>query len=325
MKIACDLFTSSIKFQVITKVVLKKIKKNFPNIEIVNTKDKKFLKKISTIDIYWGNRIDINLIKKMANLKWIHYGSTGVNSRVLEIANKKKIIVTNTRRFFDEAVASTVLAFIFMMARGINFSFYLKNNKRLKRSFYNNITENIQNVFGEKILFVGFGGIAKKIAKICKAMNMEVFAIKKNKTKIKGIKLYSIGNLKKAAKGKNYIVNLLPYTKETKKIFDIAFFSQMDKNSFFINAGRGETVNEVDLVTAIKKKLFLGAALDVVENEPIQTSSRLLKFKNIIVTPHIAGITNDYWVKQYDLFFNNLKKFKRSVKLQNVMKNEIGY
>ena len=61
------------------------------------------------------------------------------------------------------------------------------------------------------------------------------------------------------------------------------------------------------------------------ENEPIQTNSKLLKFNNIVVTPHIAGITNDYWTKQYDLFFNNLKKFRKSKKLQNVMKNEIGY
>ena len=325
MKIACDLFTSSIKFQVITKTILKKIKKNFPNVEIINTKNKKFSKKLPDVNIYWGNRIDANLINKMPNLKWIHYGSTGVDTRVLEIANKKKIILTNSRRFFDEAVASTVLAFIFIMARGVNFSFYLKNNKKLKRDFYNDITKNIQNVFGQKILFVGFGGIAKKIAKVCKAMDMKIFAIKKNKMKIKGVKLYNINNLKKAAKGKNYIVNLLPYTNETKKIFDIAFFSQMDKNSFFINAGRGETVNEVDLVNAIKRKFFLGAALDVVENEPIQTNSKLLKFNNIIVTPHIAGITNDYWTKQYDLFFNNLKKFKKSKKLQNVMKNEIGY
>ena len=60
MKIACDLFTSSIKFQVITKAILKKIKKKFPNIEIINTKNKKFLKQISEINIYWGNRIDVN-------------------------------------------------------------------------------------------------------------------------------------------------------------------------------------------------------------------------------------------------------------------------
>ena len=325
MKVACDLFTSSIKFQVITKSILQNIKKNFPNIEIINTKNKKFLEKITEIDIYWGNRIDINLIKKMTSLKWIHYGSTGVNSDVLEMANKKKIIVTNTKRFFDEAVASTVMAFIFMMARGINLSFYLKNKKRLNRDFYNHIAKNIQNVFGQKILFVGFGGIAKKISKVCKAMNMEIFAIKKNKKKIKGIKLFSINKLKKVAKGKNYIVNLLPYTKETKNIFDIKFFSQMDKNSFFINAGRGETVNEADLLTAIKRNFFLGAALDVVENEPIQANSRLLRFKNIIVTPHIAGITNNYWDKQYDLFFKNFKNFKRSKKLLNIVKLDIGY
>ena len=187
MKIACDLFTSSIRFQVITKEVVYKIKKNFSKIDLIDTSSNKFKKNKKNIKVYWGNRINTKLIKEMPDLAWIHYGSTGVNSDVLQLAHKRKIYVTNTRRTFDEAVTSTIMSFIFMLARGINYSLDLKKKKKLNRKFYNFITPNIQNVFGQKILIVGFGGIAKKIAKICNAMNMDVYGIKR-KFNIKKLK-----------------------------------------------------------------------------------------------------------------------------------------
>ena len=89
--------------------------------------------------------------------------------------------------------------------------------------------------------------------------------------------------------------------------------------------GRGETVEEKDLIEALKNKKISGAALDVVQNEPIKKNSQFLKLNNLIITPHIAGITNDYWDKQYQLFSKNFKNFKTSKKLQNIVRSEIGY
>ena len=74
--------------------------------------------------------------------------------------------------------------------------------------------------------------------------------------------------------------------------------------------GRGETVEEKDLIEALKNKKISGAALDVVQNEPIKKILSFLKLNNLIITPHIAGITNDYWDKQYQLFSKNLKILK---------------
>ena len=326
MKIACDLFTSSINFQVITKKIIRKLKKNFKDIELISIDSKKFKKSKKKIEIYWGNRINLDTINELPNLKWIHYGSTGVNETILRSTKSKNILITNSRRMFDEAVSATVMSFIFTLARGVNYSFDLKRKKKLTRNFYNNITSNIQNVFNQKILFVGFGGIAKKISSICKLMNMRIYGIKRsNYSNIKNVKFYSLDNLNKAVKDKNYIVNLLPYTHKTKKLFNKHIFKNMSKSTFFINVGRGETVNENDLVYALKKKIILGAALDVVQNEPINNNSLLLKLDNLILTPHIAGITSDYWDKQYELFTSNFKKFKTSKKLQNIVRSEIGY
>jgi phosphoglycerate dehydrogenase-like enzyme len=276
--------------------------------------------------VYWGNRLNLKNIKKMHNLKWVHYGSTGIDQKILKYANANNIMVTNTKRIFDNAVVSTTMSFIFMLARGINYSFILRNKKKLNRIFYNKITKNIQNVFDQKILLVGFSEIGKKIAKICHSMNMEITVVKNNILKNKiNFKIYKLNQLNLAVKGQDYVINLLPFTKKTENIFDKKIFSNMKDSSFFINVGRGDTVNEDHLIDALKKKKILGVATDVVKNEPISSNSKLLKFDNVIATPHIAGISNDYWEKEYELFSNNLNEFLKFKKLKNSLKSKIGY
>ena len=250
----------------------------------------------------------------MKNLKWIHYGSTGLNSDVLEYAKQHKIKVSNTKKMFDNSVTATALAFMFLLSRGIHYSLYFRGNKKLGRNLYNNIYQNMNDVFEKKILIVGYGNIGKKIAKVCKAMNMNIYAVKKNLTK-KNNFFYDIRNLSVAVKNKDFVINLLPKTNLTKNIFDINVFKNMNKKSFFINLGRGETVNEEDLKKIIVKKKIAGAALDVIKNEPLKKNFSLLKYNNVIVTPHIAGINTVYKKKQVDLFGENLKRFLGGKKL----------
>ena len=90
MYIGCDLFSSSIKFQRIENFVLKKLKKKFKNIKILEVIPKKPQHKmLNKIEIYWGNRISPRLIQCMPNLKWIHYASTGFSKEIYNQVSKK--------------------------------------------------------------------------------------------------------------------------------------------------------------------------------------------------------------------------------------------
>ena len=89
MLIGCDLFTSTIDFQKLSIRNLKKFKK-YKGIKIISLNPKlKNDPAYPNIDIYWGNRINIKILNKMRNLKWIHYGSTGINHEVVDYAKKK--------------------------------------------------------------------------------------------------------------------------------------------------------------------------------------------------------------------------------------------
>ena len=194
MFIGCDLFSSTLDFQRLSEKHLKQLKSKFKYIKFYNLNPNQINNnKYSKINIYWGNRINIKILKKMQNLKWIHYGSTGLNTDILEYAKQHKIKVSNTKKMFANSVAATALAFIFLLSRGIHYSLYLRGNKKLGRNLYNNIYQNMNDVFEKKILIVGYGNIGKKIAKVCKAMNMNIYVVKKNLTK-KNNFFYNIRN-----------------------------------------------------------------------------------------------------------------------------------
>ena len=321
MYIGCDLFSSSIKFQVITNSVLQKVKKKFKNIKIIKvTPEKKKNINLDKVEIYWGNRINNNLIQQMPNLKWIHFASTGFNNSIYKSVKEKKIQVTNTQKVYSNAVSSTVFSYIFSLARGVHHCQFLKKKNKLNRRNFDKILFNIQDVYNQKILIVGLGDIGKNIATTCNAMNMEVYAVKKKVNLVPTFikKTFTISNLSKAVKDIDYIVNLLPLTILTKNVFNKKIFRLMKKTSFFINVGRGGTVNEKDLFTAIKNKIICGAALDVLEKEPIKKNLPLLKESNVIITPHIAGVTNNYWLNQYNFFSENLLRYKKGLKLLNL-------
>ena len=115
------------------------------------------------------------------------------------------------------------------------------------------------------------------------------------------------------------MVNLLPLNNETEYIFNDQIFQKMDK-AYFINVGRGKTVDETALLQAIDKNI-IAAALDVFESEPLNNNSMLLKNQNIYITPHIAGLDSNYWKRQLDLFTHNLEYYMLNEYLS--LKNKI--
>lgn len=88
----------------------------------------------------------------------------------------------------------------------------------------------------------------------------------------------------------NVLISLVPASARTDKLFNNSVFAAMPQGSVFINAGRGSTVDETDLISALQKKQLGAAAIDVAQNEPLPSTSPLWTTENLIITPHVAGI-----------------------------------
>lgn len=293
-------FNLKLKLYTIPKFFIDQIKKEYSNVcfqDIDSVNDKENVK------IYFGNRINNKLINQYKKLKWIHLGCVGYDSIDTEIIRSRNIIMTNSSGLLSNSMVELALNFITSFSRGMQHINSLRNKKKLDRKNFDKHYETVTNLNGQKVLICGYGNVGKKLAKVLESLEMDIYTI--SRSELSNYKNFSINDLDRVVPQMNYIVNLLPLSKETKYLFDSRLFKKM-KNVNFINIGRGQTVVERDLMLAIENNNLNAAALDVFEKEPLSRESDLLNNNKIILTPHVAGLDSQYWNRQLDLFRHNM-------------------
>jgi len=304
--VACDLFLS-LRLYHLPDWLQERLKIAFPNVEIipVNTPIHPQVEQSATV--YWGNRITSEIIVNMPNLEWIHFGSVGVNRVNITELSKRKILITSSKGLVISSMVASAIAFMTSLARGIHLNQILRNQNNMNRESFDNYFDQIHELSGERCLIVGFGDVGKRLAQVCKALEMNVSVISRSVKKHYYVDdFYSLNQISDAASNADYIINLLPLNSETEKVFTHSVFRIMKKSAFFINIGRGETVDEEALILALENKQIMGAGLDVFAHEPLTHNSPLWKMENVILSPHVAGLSKGYWDRQADLFIKNL-------------------
>jgi phosphoglycerate dehydrogenase-like enzyme len=107
------------------------------------------------------------------------------------------------------------------------------------------------------------------------------------------------------------LVNCLPSASETQNFVDAAAFKAMPSDGVFVNIGRGDTVDQDALIHALQESTaesdrIGAAALDVTNPEPLPANSKLWGLKNVLITPHVSGASDQYWVRGMDLMGINV-------------------
>ena len=273
-------------------------------------------------EVYWGDLFTIQDLNNLPNLKWIHFPCVGVNRALIPEVKDKNILVTNSKGIFKEPVSTSIISYICYFSRGLHMVNFLRNNKLLTRLEFDSYSNTIKNPMESSCLIVGYGDIGTRVGELCNSLGMEVNIIKSNldmdfPSYVKN--KYTLKNLKEAVRNNDFIINLLPLTKFTHNIFDKDIFSLMKSNSCFINVGRGKSVNEKDLIDVLNSNPSMTAALDVFDKEPLPLNSPLWEMENVLITPHIANLTQNYWDTQIELFIFNMGNYSNNVPLKNVI------
>ena len=159
---------------------------------------------------------------------------------------------------------------------------------------------------------MGFGLIAKKVSTLAKIFNAHIIAydpfIDSSIASEFNIKLVDINEIFKKA---DVISIHLPLTPSTKNLLNYDAFTKMKKQPIIINSSRGSIIKEDDLLTAYDEKLISGFALDVYETEPAPKNflNSIKDNTNCILTPHIAGVTEESNIRVSDFIANSVKEF----------------
>jgi D-3-phosphoglycerate dehydrogenase len=151
------------------------------------------------------------------------------------------------------------------------------------------------DLFGKTVLIVGFGRIGTRTAKRCLAMemNVSVFDPYKSATEIKAAGCEPVGDLDAALPRADFVSIHCPKTPETVSMFDAARLKRMKETAYLINTARGGIVDEPALYDALASGKLAGAGLDVFEQEPPPSGHSLFELPNVIMAPHVAGVTRE--------------------------------
>ncbi len=260
-------------------------------------------------DIIVGNGIFLyNDIKKFKNLKMIQLTSAGLDRVPLEYIKQKNIKLYNARGVYSIPMAEWTILKILEIYKNTKFFVENQKNKNWQKE------RNLKELTDKKVTIVGYGSVGEEIAKRLKAFNTYITAVDVNTKISEYIDAYkNINELGQALEKSDIVILTLPLNENTENLFNEKLFMRMKNDSLFINISRGKIVNQHDLVENLKKGKFLGAILDVFEEEPLNAEDELWNFENVIITPHNSFIGENNNKRMFDVIMDNLKSYLKSI------------
>lgn len=291
-----------------------------PEYKIVTSIEEAAAESIEII-IGWSNQLIPFIESEESNVKWIQYAYAGVTHLPLRLFAEKGILLTNGSGIHAHSVTETTMGLILGMTRNI---VEASKNQQVKKW---ETPDNLYELNGKSMLIVGAGNIGEQLGKVAQAFGMKTIGINRSGRKIKYMDNQFVqSELPEIIGQADIVVNILPDTEETKKLYDAALFSKMKEGTYFVNVGRGETVVTKDLLIALDQGKIKGAGLDVFEEEPLPEDHPLWSHERIVMTPHIAGRVENYTEHLFPLIVENLKAFRQSKDLpQNLVELTVGY
>lgn len=222
------------------------------------------------------------LLEKCPKLKIICKHGVGLDNIPLEKTRELGITVTNTPGTNSEAVADLTFGLMLDAARCITLSSrYVRENNRSQ-------TVGV-DVYKKKLGLLGFGRIARSVARRAAGFDMQVLAYDPYVVEIPSdMPHVSLTSMERIFDECDYISIHLPLTEETRHIIDAEALSKMRKDAILINTARGSVVDEAALFAALSSGQIRAAAMDVTEEEPTSADNPLLSLENVVITNHIG-------------------------------------
>ncbi len=249
-------------------------------------KEKEVMERVKEIDAYIAGLDDITAkaIEAADKLKVISKYGAGVDNIDIEVATKKKIVVTNTPGVNTEAVADLTSGLILAVARKIPQADASTKKGEWKKFFGT-------AVYGKTLGIVGMGRIGKAVTRRAKGFGMKIIYWDcRREINIEKEAQVEYVNFKTLLQKSDFVSLHLPLTKETRGLIGKEELKLMKPTAFLINTARGPIVNENALCECLRSKVIAGAAVDTYSNQPPKDSP-LLSLNNIVTTPHMGSYT----------------------------------
>lgn len=258
---------------------------------------------LSDIDAVVCNNLFLyNDIKEFKNLRTIQLTSAGLDRVPLDYINEKGIQLFNARGVYSIPMAEwAILKILEIYKKSRVFYKHQEEHKWGKQRDLLELTDKTAAI-------IGYGSVGTEIAKRLKAFGVTVISVDRQIQEDDYIdESILIDDLEAALVKSDIIVLTLPLTDETKHLINEEKIKVMKDDAVLINVSRGGIIDETSLIESLKKDKFLGVALDVFEEEPLNESP-LWDFENVIITPHNSFISDKVNERLFELMVENLSR-----------------
>jgi phosphoglycerate dehydrogenase-like enzyme len=237
------------------------------------------------------------------------------------------ILVTNPSGIFSVPMAEHTIGLLLALARNFPDSVRWQDRARWSQQELWDKPQHLTELNGKVLLIVGYGSIGKEVAKRAKALDMRVWGVTRSGKgdRTHAEKIFAAAQLQEALPDADYVLIAAPETVETKHLIGAAQIARMKHGARLINVGRGSLLEEAALISALENGALGGAALDVVQTEPLPAESPLWKAPNLMLTPHTSAVSDRLWERETALLMELLERWFDGHELFNQVNFARGY
>lgn len=255
-------------------------------------------------------------VRKAPGLKWLQVFNAGVDHPIYAEMLARGVRLTTSSGSTAEPIAQTAITGLLMLAR--NFPHWLESQKN---HAWNPMRAPSlpRDLKGQTVLLLGLGHIGNEIARLAKALGLNVIGVRRSgrKSGDHADELHAPEALGGLLPQADWLVVACPLTPETRGMVNAGVLARLPQGARVINIARGEIIAEAALVAALESGHLAGAYLDVFEKEPLPPESPLWNMPNVLISPHNSAATSGNTRRVNEIFFGNLGRWGRGEPLVN--------
>ena len=267
---------------------------------------------LAVADVVFGQP-DAPALLASPGVRWAHISSAGITrydtAAFRAAARAKGMMLTNSSSVYDEACAVHGLSFLLAHARQLPRGLATRTPHGSVE--WNSLRAASGTLRGETVLLVGFGAIARRLAELLRPFGGNLVALRRQPRGDEGLPVVTEAELPGSLARADHVVNILPESDSTRGFFGAGRFAQFRRGATFHNLGRGATVDQGALDSALRAGQVGAAWLDVTDPEPLPDGHPLWTAPNCFITPHVAGGHRGETAHLVGHFLENLRRFER--------------
>ncbi len=292
-----------------------------PEARIVAASGSSALAEAADADAIFGT-INRDLFHAARKLKWVQVYSAGVENYLFPEFRNSDVVLTNCKIIQGPEIADHAFALLLALTRDLYRTIPLRSSEVLPRASLHPV-----ELRGKTAVVVGVGGIGSQIAQRAFAFGMTVIGVDPKDMPLNPYvsRMVYPDQIDEVLPVADVVFISAPHTPQSEGMIGPREFEAMKKGAYFVAVSRGKLYNTDALVKALDSRRLAGAGLDVTNPEPLPKGHPLWKFENVVITPHIAGQSDQIQGRRMELLKENLARFVKGKPLLNVVDKQKGY